>query len=167
MKTDVKLMKSAFSWGLILATGGLLSGCLLLAEKPVYEIGEECEKSSHCAKGAFCAVPEGYDSAICVPEADECNSVDDERCGTFACSMGSVNLCNRRCEAADDCRPGHLCRLSDCVVDPNAPMDQCTAADSSSCGGYICSAGRCLGVCTDEAGCAPEYTCYNFECVLF
>jgi hypothetical protein len=80
-------------------------------------------------------------------------------------------MCNSRCDSRGDCAAGALCRLDSraCAFVPSVCVDAFTVeladGSQSSCDGHRCSAGDCQERCGDDNDCAPDYLCFDRDCV--
>lgn len=91
------------------ATLGLVSGCLLLAEPPHNQVGEECKESKHCPSYGYCAHLDGPSGpGICLPDEEECNQELSPQCEGYACEV-ELGYCHRSCNSFSDCAAGYTC----------------------------------------------------------
>jgi|GEM_PF-3208396 len=153
---------SAMKGGLLLV--GLLSlapfatGCLILADAPTNELGEECKTHDHCDATAYCEPA----LKICLPRETQCTQTVSANCGGATCNT-DYGYCEPGCGGDYDCVTGFVCQQEDiledgvCVADPTA---SCSDLDEIRCGGYLCSFGNeCDDRCYNNNDCREGYLC--------
>jgi hypothetical protein len=137
-----------------------------------------CASDSDCTSGDFCALPDGNDRCLAIPE--DCQvSPDDSPCKTDAdcgdalsrCTVcPTVTWCTQRCNAGVPCGAGEECAsdgrcvLRTCKVNTDCPAQfQCIDTGNPALGVRCvrrtctsdtqCDGGRCVsGLCFTELG---------------
>jgi len=144
------------------------------------EAADECS-SDFCVEGVCCdtSCDQACNSCLLDNTGKPDGTCSPVKAGTSdgTCPVTEASSCgfDGTCDGAGSCRhhaQGTPCTIAECLDATTSVVSSacngagaCTPQQTTPCGNYACSAGRCVSSCVSTASCSPSAYCNGGVCV--